>query len=79
MRKVNLSINEIIEKIKNMQGKDINMEVNRGRKRIEKYVGVIEKVYPSVFTVSIKSPENQSNQSFSYSDVLCGDVKIKVK
>ena len=34
MRKVNLSINEIIEKIKNMQGKDINMEVNRGRKRI---------------------------------------------
>lgn len=79
MRKVNLSLNEIIEKIKNMQGKDINMEVNRGRKRIEKYVGVIEKVYPSVFTVSIKSPEKQSNQSFSYSDVLCGDVKIKVK
>ena len=64
MRKVNLSINEIIEKIKNMQGKDINMEVNRGRKRIEKYVGVIEKVYPSVFTVSIKSPENQSQVKF---------------
>lgn len=79
MRKATLSLNEIIEKIKKMQGKDVNMEVNRGRKRIEKYVGVIEKVYPSVFTVAIKSPENQNNQSFSYSDVLCGDVKIKDK
>ncbi len=79
MRKATLSISEIIERIKNLQGKDIDMEVNRGRKRIEKYVGVIEKVYPSVFTVSIKSPENQQNQSFSYSDVLCGDVKIKNK
>ncbi len=79
MRKATLSLNEIIEKIKKMQGKDVNMEVNRGRKRIEKYVGVIEKVYPSVFTVAIKSPENQNSQSFSYSDVLCGDVKIKDK
>lgn len=79
MRKATLSLNEIIEKIKKMQGKDVNMEVNRGRKRIEKYVGVIEKVYPSVFTVVIKSPENQNSQSFSYSDVLCGDVKIKDK
>ena len=74
-----MSISEIVEKIKTLQGKDVNMEVNRGRKKIEKYVGVIEKVYPSVFTVSIKEPENQNNQSFSYSDVLCGDVKIKIK
>ena len=79
MRKATKSISEIVEKIKTLQGKDVNMEVNRGRKKIEKYVGVIEKVYPSVFTVSIKEPENQNNQSFSYSDVLCGDVKIKIK
>lgn len=79
MRKATMSISEIVEKIKTLQGKDVNMEVNRGRKKIEKYVGVIEKVYPSVFTVSIKEPENQNNQSFSYSDVLCGDVKIKIK
>lgn len=77
MRKVGQSLPEIIEKIKNMQGKNVNMEVNRGRKKIEKYVAVIEKVYPSVFMVSIKEPENRGNQSYSYSDVLCGDVKIK--
>ncbi|MGN1259006.1 MAG: Veg family protein [Christensenellales bacterium] len=77
MRKATKTLGEVIEEIKQMQGKNVNMEVNRGRKRIEKYVAVIEKVYPSVFTVSIKHPENKGNQSYSYSDVLCGDVKIK--
>lgn len=79
MRKATLTLNEIIEKIKSMQGKDVDMEVNRGRKRIEKYVAVIDKIYPSVFTVSIKEPNSGTNQSYSYSDVLCGDVKIKQK
>jgi uncharacterized protein Veg len=55
------------------------MEVNRGRKRIEKYVAVIDKIYPSVFRVEIKEPSGNTNQSYSYSDVLCGDVKIKQK
>ncbi len=79
MRKAGVTLNEIIQDIKLLQGKDVSMEVNRGRKKIEKYEGVIEKVYPSVFTVLIKQPENQNSQSYSYSDVLCGDVKIKGK
>lgn len=79
MRKAGLTIDEVVNEIKFLQGKDVNMEVNRGRKKIEKYVAVIEKIYPSVFTVSIKHPENQGSQSYSYSDVLCGDVKINSK
>lgn len=79
MRKATLTLNEIVDRIKSMQGKDVDMEVNRGRKRIEKYVAVIDKIYPSVFTVAIKEPAGNCNQSYSYSDVLCGDVKIKQK
>ncbi|MBP3630065.1 MAG: Veg family protein [Clostridia bacterium] len=79
MRKATQTLSEIIDKIKSMQGKDVDMEVNRGRKRIEKYVAVIDKIYPSVFTVSIKEPAGSTNQSYSYSDVLCGDVKIRQK
>ena len=77
MRKATLRMAEIVEKITNMKGKTVDMEVNRGRKRIEKYVGVIEKIYPSVFTVNIASPENKGKQSYSFNDVLCGDVTIK--
>ena len=77
MRKATLKMAEIVELIKNMKGKKVEWEVNRGRKRIEKYVGVIETVYPSVFTLSTDDPENKTKQSYSFNDVLCGDVTIK--
>lgn len=77
MRKATLKMAEIVEMIDKMKGKRVDMEVNRGRKRIERYIGVIEKVYPSVFTVNIDSPENKGKQSYSFNEVLCGDVTIK--
>ena len=77
MRKATIRMTEIVEMIKNMKGKKVDMEVNHGRKRIEKYEGVIETVYPSVFTVNIANPENKGKQSYSFNDVLCGDVTIK--
>ena len=77
MRKATLRMAEIVDMITKMKGKKVDMEVNRGRKRIEKYVGVIETVYPSVFTVNIATPENKGMQSYSFNDVLCGDVTIK--
>lgn len=77
MRKATLKMSDIVEQIKSMKGKKVDMEVNRGRKRIEKYVGVIETIYPSVFTVNINTPENKGKQSYSFNDVLCGDVVIK--
>lgn len=77
MRKATLKMAEIVDIITGMKGKRVDMEVNRGRKRIEKYVGVIETVYPSVFTVNIDSPENKGKQSYSFNEVLCGDVTIK--
>ncbi len=77
MRKANLKLTDVIEEIKALKGKKIAMSVNRGRKKIESYEGVLEKIYPSVFTVDIFKPDNKGKQSYSYSDVLCGDVVIK--
>lgn len=77
MRKATVKMAEIVDMITKMKGKTVDMEVNRGRKRIEKYIGVIETIYPSVFTVNIETPENKGKQSYSFNDVLCGDVTIK--
>ncbi len=76
MRKVNIDLSEIATQIKGMKGESVKMQVNKGRKRIEKYTGVIESVYPSIFTVRIDNPVAQDFLSYSYSEVLCGDVKI---
>lgn len=77
MRKATLKMSEIVEKITNMKGKRVEWEVNRGRKKIEKYEGVIETVYPSVFTLNAENTDTMAKQSYSYNDVLCGDVTIK--
>lgn len=74
MRKVNSSIDDIIDKIKNLQGKNIDLEITRGRKKTQKISGVIENIYPSIFT--IRDTEKNSF-SYSYADVLCGVVNLK--
>lgn len=76
MRKDLLKLADIKRAITNIKGQDINIEVNRGRKKIESYLGVVVGVYPSVFTVELKNSLTMKNVTCSYSDVLCGDVKI---
>jgi uncharacterized protein Veg len=75
MRKVNTSVSNVIEEISRLKGSNISMQVNKGRKRIEKYQGIIENVYPSIFTVNIG--EGKNPMSYSYTEVLCGDVVIR--
>ena len=67
MRKVNTNVSTVIEEIEKLKGSNISMEINKGRKRIEKYQGIIENVYPSIFTVNIG--EGKNPMSYSYNDV----------
>ena len=76
MRKVNSKIEDIINQIKTLKGQNINLEINRGRKKTVKYTGTIENIYPSIFTV--RNLENlKDSSSYSYADVLCGAVSFK--
>ena len=77
MRKVELDIKSIISKIQGLKGESVHMAVTKGRNRIEKYTGVIESVYPSIFTVKLDNSQNPSSISCSYSEVLCGDVVVE--
>lgn len=75
MRKVGMSIEDIKSRILSLKGEEIEMKYNRGRKKFDTINGTIQDVYPSVFTVSIKNQKGQV-QTFSYYDVLCGNVII---
>lgn len=76
MRVSKLTMNDIKGEIMLLVGQSISMEVNKGRKKIENYNGVITNIYPSVFTVDVYNA-NVSSLTYSYSEVLCGNVKIK--
>ena len=72
-RNVN-ALNEVKERIAGLKGKELQMEINRGRKRFESVTATIDNVYPSVFTIR---SANDALQTFSYFDVISGDVVIK--
>ncbi len=80
MRKKTQSIKAIKAKIHSLLGKDINMSVCRGRKRVSKYAGIIENTFSSVFVVRPKGKEKDTGHnpclSYSYNDILCGEVQI---
>ena len=78
MRKVNTNVSTVIEEIERLKGSNISMEVNKGRKRIEKYQGIIENVYPSMFVIKPNENVELDRTSFSYNDVLCGDIAYKI-
>lgn len=43
------------------------------------YEGVVENIYQSVFVVKINNDALIDKKSYSFSEVLCGDVQIALK
>ena len=74
MRKATTSLEEVKLKILALKGSQVEMNVNRGRKKIEQISGVIKDVCRSVFTVETKL---EKIQTFSYYDVLCGNIQLQ--
>ncbi len=79
MRKILTDLTEVKNQILLLKGKYVLMEVNHGRKKIRHYEGVVEDIYNSVFVVRLSNATTNEKMSYSFSDVLCGDVKIAVK
>lgn len=75
MKKMPTTIDNIKQKICALQGKEVKLHINRGRRKVASYRARIEDVYPSVFTVKSCEMENFIS-TFSYNDILCGEVKI---
>ncbi|MGB4327214.1 MAG: Veg family protein [Bacillota bacterium] len=57
-------------------GERITVKANEGRKRISITEGVLERTYPSIFTVRIDD-EYGRTATWSYVDVLTDSVEIK--
>ena len=68
-----MNINIIKEEIKSKINRKVSISVFGLRNRVNRYDGVIYKVYPNIFTVLIDGEE----KSFTYRDVITGEVKIK--
>jgi len=79
MKKMPNTIDDIKQKILNLKGEEVNLYINRGRKKISTIRARIEDVYSSVFTVKTLSTDFDAISTYSFNDVLCGEVKIKIE
>ncbi len=70
------SLDDVRKAVMLLKGKEINMEVNKGRNRIVKLSGIIDQVYPSMFVIKPCEKVDLDRMSFSYNDVLCGDISF---
>ena len=76
MKKKPANIDEIKRQILALKGSEVQLYINRGRRRVSNYRARIENVYPSVFTVRSNQETSDNIATYSYNDVLCGEVKI---
>ncbi|MBQ7307831.1 MAG: Veg family protein [Clostridia bacterium] len=74
MKKNVISIDMVKEKLKEYLDIPLTIRVNKGRNKIFYYDCKIKNLYPGVFQVEL---ENNEMQTYSYSGVLCGEVKFK--
>ena len=76
MKRIPNTVDNIKQKILELKGKEVNLYINRGRRKISSYRARVEDVYSSVFTVKSIEKELESIFTYSYNDILCGEVKI---
>ena len=68
-----MNLNQVKEKIANNLNKDVIVSVYGLRNRVDRFEGKLYKTYPNIFTVLIRGEE----KSFTYRDIITGEVKIK--
>ena len=69
-----LTLYDIKDKVHSLKGQNINLKINKGRNKIVSLTAKIDQVYPSMFVITPNTPNLLDRNSYSYNDVLCGDV-----
>lgn len=71
-----MSIIEVKDMIKNLYGREVVCIINKGRNKLVKINVKIDQVYPSMFVIYPLERVELERKSFSYNDVMCGDIKF---
>ena len=76
MIKVNKTIIEIKEMVKGLSQKPVTVMLNLGRNKFVTFAATLTGIYPALFTVTPADKNFLGKTSYSYSEILCGRVKI---
>ena len=77
MIKPTKNIKDVKQMVRDCSAQRVAVKVNLGRNKSVSYSGVLSGIYPALFTVKPDDEDFLGKTAYSYSDVLCGNVKIK--
>lgn len=77
MIKPSKNIADVKRLVNDCRAQRVAVRVNLGRNKSVSYSGTLSGVYPALFTVKPDEEGFLGKTAYSYSDLLCGNVKIK--
>ena len=77
MIKSNETLEQAKKRIKDLQEKPLEVTLNLGRNKFVKFMARLDGVYNALFTVKPIDENYKVKTAYSYSEYLCGKVKIK--
>ena len=78
MIKPTKNIKDIKQMVRECSAQRVAVKVNLGRNKSVSYSGVLSGIYPALFTVRPDTPDFLGKTAYSYADVLCGTVSLKL-
>ncbi|MDR0975710.1 MAG: Veg family protein [Christensenellaceae bacterium] len=79
MRAKGTNLDGVKNEIAGLVGQRAKIVVCRGRNKVKIFEGIIENAFPSVFKVNLLVGDFVvPTVSYSYNDVLCGEVKVSL-
>lgn len=79
MIKPTVSVNQIKRAVEVCYNKPVTVKLNLGRNKFVTFPATVNGVYPSLFTVSPEDKNFLGKTAYSYSEILCGRVKLKAR
>jgi uncharacterized protein Veg len=79
MIKSSLSLSQVKQTIEKMHEKQVDVTINLGRNKFVSFTGTLVGVYPALFMVTPHDKTFRGKTTYSYSEYMCGKVKIKEK
>ena len=74
-------LNRVRASVLQQCGSKVKIQLDRGRNKVDIQEGVIQNAYPSVFTI-LTDDERDENPpqllSFSYTDIITRDIRMKL-
>ena len=77
MIKSNITISSVKEKVNSLHLKPVTVKLNLGRNKFVTFTAILNGIYPSLFTVQPDDKNFLGKTAYSYSEILCGRVRIE--